>query len=376
MRFQSTLIVMADQNLLDVINVGEKNLLDTINIDEPLGISLVGITQNTPVRIAHEPPAQTKEIEKNNESKSTISDTEDYINKEKNIVIKKLMDNCRQNINRDISNNKKPFSTDDGDKSQKPIKDSNEVNSISVAVNSETLSQETLNLSEAAVSSPPNLVNASKTNPSKVNSFITVRPRKGDYFSKTPNQDDNEHKKSNSDSDKNTNKDQSKNKKNYILGDSMIKNLKGWEMHKKLRNANVYARHFTGAKARCMKDHIKPTLRGTDHIVLNVGTNDLVSDRPPDLTATSIVDVASSMKNENHDVTVSNIVTRADHFKGKANEVNDYLSKLCMERNICLIDHSKTLKTQYLNGSKLHLNRRSAPVLQNTLCKFLSKIFN
>ena len=30
---------------------------------------------------------------------------------------------------------------------------------------------------------------------------------------------------------------------------------------------------------------------------------------------------------------VSNIA-RADQFKEKANEVNDYLSKLCMERNI------------------------------------------
>ena len=45
------------------------------------------------------------------------------------------MDNCRRNIDCDISNNKKPFSTYDGDKSQKPIKDSNGVNSISVAVN-------------------------------------------------------------------------------------------------------------------------------------------------------------------------------------------------------------------------------------------------
>ena len=45
------------------------------------------------------------------------------------------MDNCRRNINCDISNNKKLFSTDDGDKSQKLIKDSNGVNSISVAVN-------------------------------------------------------------------------------------------------------------------------------------------------------------------------------------------------------------------------------------------------
>ena len=81
-----------------------------------------------------------------------------------------------------------------------------------------------------------------------------------------------------------------------MLGDSMIKNLKGWEMSKKLKN--VYVRHFAGAKVRCMKDHIKPTLREKPNfIVLHVGTNDLVSDRPPDLIAKSIVDVASSMKN-------------------------------------------------------------------------------
>ena len=127
---------------------------------------------------------------------------------------------------------------------------------------------------------------------------------------------------------------------------------------------------------RYMKEHVKPLLRKKpDHIALHVDTNDLVSDRPPDLIAKSIVDVASSMKNENHDVTVFNIIARADLFKEKANEVNDYLSKLCMERNIYLIDHSKTL-TQHLNGSKLHLNRRGVPILQNTVCKFLSKIFN
>ena len=40
LRSQSTVVVMADQNLLDAINVGEKNLLDTINIDKPLDINL------------------------------------------------------------------------------------------------------------------------------------------------------------------------------------------------------------------------------------------------------------------------------------------------------------------------------------------------
>ena len=129
---------------------------------------------------------------------------------------------------------------------------------------------------------------------------------------------------------------------------------------------------------RCMKDHIKPTLREkTDHIAIHVGSDDIVSDRPPDLIAKSIVDTASSIKNENHGVTVSDIITRADHLKETANEINDYLSKLCMERNIYLIDHSKTLKTQHLNGSKLHLNRRGAPISPhvNFYQKFLIDVF-
>ena len=75
-----------------------------------------------------------------------------------------------------------------------------------------------MNLSEAVLSSPSNLVsankvNANKTTSSKGNLFIAVRPRKGDHFSKTTNQDDNENKKSNPDFDDNTNKIQSKNKK-------------------------------------------------------------------------------------------------------------------------------------------------------------------
>ena len=189
---------MTDQNLLAAINIDEKNLLEAINIDEPLDISFVGITQNAPVRITQEMPLPTKEIEKNKENESTVSDIEDYvkkkydelaisslkkellqevqllIQKEENsissflqnqndhlrtevkflreevkekTVIKKLMDNCRQNVNCDISNNQNPFSTND--KSQKPIKDG--VNSVSVAVNTETISQETLNISEHRV---------------------------------------------------------------------------------------------------------------------------------------------------------------------------------------------------------------------------------
>ena len=157
----------------------------------------------------------------------------------------------------------------------------------------------------------------------------------------------------------------------------MTKNIRGWEISKKLQNANVYVKHFSGAKVRCMKVYLKPSLReNPDHFVLHVGTNDLDSDRSPDLIAKSIVDVASSLKTNKHDVTISNIITRNDRFMAKANEVNKCLTELSFERNFLLIDHSKTLKPQHLNGNKLHLNRRGTPILQNTFTKVLSSIFS
>ena len=79
------------------------------------------------------------------------------------------MDNCRQNINRDINNNQNTFSTDD--KSQKLIKDSNGINSIFLAVNTETTLQETFNIAEALASPSPNTIRINKTNPNEVNVF-------------------------------------------------------------------------------------------------------------------------------------------------------------------------------------------------------------
>lgn len=61
------------------------------------------------------------------------------------------------------------------------------------------------------------------------------RLRKGDKFSKIANQDGHENKKSNSQYDKNIDKNQNKNKRIQILGESMIKNLKDWEMPKKIK---------------------------------------------------------------------------------------------------------------------------------------------
>ena len=114
-------------------------------------------------------------------------------------------------------------------------------------------------------------------------------------------------------------KDQNKSQKIVILGGSMIKNIKGWEISKKLQNANVYVRHFSRAKVRCMKDYSNPSLReNPDHFVLHVSTNDLDSDRSPDLITKWIVDDASSLKTDKHGVNISNIITWKWSFHGKS----------------------------------------------------------
>ena len=85
-------------------------------------------------------------------------------------------------------------------------------------------------------------------------------------------------------------------KKNiFILGDSMVKHINGWEMSKKLNNKHkVFVRSFSGAKTICMRDYIKPSLRenSPEHVVFHVGTNDLPSVKPADSIARSIITLA------------------------------------------------------------------------------------
>ena len=121
---------------------------------------------------------------------------------------------------------------------------------------------------------------------------------------------------------------------------------------------------------------MKPSLReNPDHFVLHIGTNDLNTDRSPELIAKSITDVGSSLKNDSHDVSISSIVVRNDKFKEKAAQVNENLERLCADRNIYFINHAKNILPQHLNKSKLHLNRKGS-ILTSNFVKALSHVFN
>ena len=166
----------------------------------------------------------------------------------------------------------------------------------------------------------------------------------------------------------------------FVIGDSMLKQLNGWEMSKKLNaNCKMFVKTFLGAKTICMHDYVKPSVRSSpNHIILHVGTNDLSSDKSSEEIARSIIDFATSIKNEKHDVSVSNIIIRADNKKleEKRCKVNSFLGKLCKEKNFYLIDHSTRIKRNHLNKGKLHLNQKGIKLLSDIFVKELSKVFN
>ena len=139
----------------------------------------------------------------------------------------------------------------------------------------------------------------------------------------------------------------------FVIGDSMVKHLNGWEMSKKLNvNCKVFVKTFSGAKTTYMNDYAKPSVRSSpDHFILHVRTNDLSSDKSSEEIARSIIDLATSVKNKKHDVSISNIIIRADDKKleEKRCEVNSFLGKLCEEKSYYLIDHSTRIKRNHLN---------------------------
>ena len=140
---------------------------------------------------------------------------------------------------------------------------------------------------------------------------------------------------------------QTKEKSVIILGDSMVKHLNGYDISRKVTSEwKVYVRNFAGAKKRCMKDYLMLSLReNPDHFILHVRTNDLNSQRSPEPISKSIVHLAASLKNENQDVSIPNIIARTDNqeLRQKAITINKALSEIYSEINLYLIDNLKKI---------------------------------
>ena len=106
------------------------------------------------------------------------------------------------------------------------------------------------------------------------------------------------------------------------------------------------------------------------YIIFRAGTNDIPSDKDAGDIAKSIFDLAMSSKYPlTYDVSTSNIITGKDKHQHKAQIVNNNLREMCTSKNINLIDHSKSIKHQHLNESKLRQIKRGPNMLSATFVR-------
>ena len=68
-----------------------------------------------------------------------------------------------------------------------------------------------------------------------------------------------------------------------IVGDSMVKNVRGWDLSN--QKNKVIVKSFSGATTEDMEDYLKPILRKEPkNLILHVGTNDLKAMEPAHLS--------------------------------------------------------------------------------------------
>ena len=110
-----------------------------------------------------------------------------------------------------------------------------------------------------------------------------------------------------------------------ILGDSIIKDVKGWELTDD--SNKVVVKSFRGATTSQMKWHVKPTTeQNPKNIILHWGTNNINDESDPQNIAEEIVELAKSISKAcNSNVTVSGIVPRYGKLNEKVRSVNRLL---------------------------------------------------
>ena len=159
-----------------------------------------------------------------------------------------------------------------------------------------------------------------------------------------------------------------------IIGDSMIKNQRGWELGKVVRH-RVVVKSFPGAKNHDMAHYIKPSIQSQpDEIILHCGTNDLQKTEVKAVTE-GIINLAKQIENEADlpiKVTISELICRSDSIlNNKVSQVNKQLSKYCRQNGWDLISHSN-ITVKDLNKGGIHLLPSGNATMFSNLIKHLN----
>ena len=160
-----------------------------------------------------------------------------------------------------------------------------------------------------------------------------------------------------------------------ILGDSLVKDVKGWKFKEKInKNEKIIVKSFSGATTNCMRHHLLPTLNtNPNHVIIHAGTNDLSSNKTASEIADDVIELAVlSSKQVKDTIAISSLVIRDDKWSKKAKDVNKCLVSLCSQRNIGFLNNDNINKV-HLNNSKIHLNKSGVKLLSKNFLQFIMK---
>ena len=153
----------------------------------------------------------------------------------------------------------------------------------------------------------------------------------------------------------------------------MVKNIYGPSYSD--NKSNVSVKSISGAKTKCMKSYIIPTVElKLDAIVIHCGTNDLRRQEQSEEIAYEIANIASSIKSKKNEVVVSGIIPRKDRFKAKAKETNEILLAICASRNIPFINHGNIDTRTHINRRGLHLTTSGSKIVRDNIVKFTKNL--
>ena len=150
-----------------------------------------------------------------------------------------------------------------------------------------------------------------------------------------------------------------------IVGDSIIRNLKGWMMS---RTKTVKTHSFSVANTKEMEYYLKPLLeRKPSHVILHLAQGSSCNE-----VAEKIINLGRNIVNKGTACTVSMPTTRSDGLNPMVRKVNNILEKLIKsERNIDIIDNDNIRSEYHLNSSGLHLNRKGDAALALNYISYL-----
>ena len=177
--------------------------------------------------------------------------------------------------------------------------------------------------------------------------------------------------------EKNQTKSKPKKKKSKntiaVLGDSIIKEIKGYQLKRSLGNKNnVIVRSFTGASVQNMTNYAVPTLEeNPKKVILHIGTNNLSSKDDSSKIADDIIHQAKEINKVVEEVAVSALTAHNDEYEDKRKEVNSILEKRVRETGFDYIKHENILKEQCLTSRGLHLNTRGTSVMAKNILNYL-----